>query len=117
MNAGTTTPQPTSSNGRGQTAPLQGADANLMIEVQHVSKRFGTHEVVRDLNFGIQQGEIFGFIGPSGSGKTTTIRLLTGVYAPSEGQVKLWACSPTTPRVRCRNASAICRSFSSSTQT
>jgi ABC-2 type transport system ATP-binding protein len=65
-----------------------------MIQVRGVSKRFGNGLVVRDLNFDVLQGEIFGFIGPSGSGKTTTIRLLTGVYEPSTGSVKVMGIAP-----------------------
>ena len=43
--------------------------------------------MVQDVSFDVPRSSIFGFIGPSGSGKTTTIRLLTGVYTPTEGQV------------------------------
>jgi ABC-2 type transport system ATP-binding protein len=52
---------------------------------------------VSDLNFEVQQGEIFGFIGPSGSGKTTTIRLLTGVYTPTSGDVRVMGAVPSHP--------------------
>ncbi len=75
-------------------------NARPMIEVRGVSKRFGNGLVVRDLNFDVLQGEIFGFIGPSGSGKTTTIRLLTGAYEPSEGQVSVMGASPSHPSRR-----------------
>jgi ABC-2 type transport system ATP-binding protein len=68
-----------------------------MIEVNNVSKVLGSKTVVRDLTFSVQQGEIFGFIGPSGSGKTTTVRLLTGVYHPTEGQVLVMGIPPTHP--------------------
>lgn len=73
------------------------ASAPPMIEVRDVTKRFGSSVVVRDLNFDVQQGEIFGFIGPSGSGKTTTIRLLTGVYEPTEGSVAVMGVAPSHP--------------------
>ena len=43
------------------------------------------------------QGEIFGFIGPSGSGKTSTIRLLTGVYGPNEGRIRVMGIAPDHP--------------------
>jgi ABC-2 type transport system ATP-binding protein len=71
-----------------------------MIQVRGVTKRFNDHAVVRDLNFDVMQGEIFGFIGPSGSGKTTTIRLLTGVYEPTEGQVRVMGVPPDHPSRR-----------------
>lgn len=68
-----------------------------MIEVRNVTKTFGNDTVVRDLDFDVRQGEIFGFIGPSGSGKTTTIRLLTGVYEPSQGDVRVMGVPPSHP--------------------
>jgi ABC-2 type transport system ATP-binding protein len=66
-----------------------------MIEVKNVTKRYGEKAVVDNLNFEVNEGEIFGFIGPSGSGKTTTIRLLTGVIRPTEGQVRLMGEDPS----------------------
>jgi ABC-2 type transport system ATP-binding protein len=50
---------------------------------------------VDDLNFEIPKGSIFGFIGPSGSGKTTTIRLLTGIYKPTTGEVQVLGRKPS----------------------
>jgi len=61
-----------------------------MIELKHVSKTFGEYKGIEDLNFQIQPGEIFGFIGPSGSGKTTTVRLMTGIYQPTSGEVNVF---------------------------
>ena len=68
-----------------------------MIDVRNVSKVLGGNTAVADLNFQVQQGEIFGFIGPSGSGKTTTIRLLTGVYTPSTGDLTVMGARPSHP--------------------
>jgi ABC-2 type transport system ATP-binding protein len=68
-----------------------------MIQVDHVTKRIGDKTLVHDLTFDVRQGEIFGFIGPSGSGKTSTIRLLTGVYSPTEGTVRVMGVPPTHP--------------------
>lgn len=67
-----------------------------------LSKEIGDQSIVRDINLNIPRGLIFGFIGPSGCGKTTTIRLLTGVYQPSEGEVHVIGKRPTrfTPRDR-----------------
>ena len=70
------------------------------IEVRNVSKVLGGNTVVHDLDFEVQQGEIFGFIGPSGSGKTTTIRLLTGVYTPTTGDVSVMGVAPSHPSRR-----------------
>jgi len=67
-----------------------------------LSKEIGDQSIVRDINLNIPRGLIFGFIGPSGCGKTTTIRLLTGVYRPSDGEVRVIGKHPTnfTPRDR-----------------
>jgi ABC-2 type transport system ATP-binding protein len=80
--------------------PIPPDNAPPMIQVRGVSKLFNNQPVVRDLNFEVQRGEIFGFIGPSGSGKTTTIRLLTGVYQPSEGEVRVMGAIPGHPSRR-----------------
>jgi ABC-2 type transport system ATP-binding protein len=60
-------------------------DSAVTVETRHLSRRFGDLVAVRDLNLTIAQGEIFGLLGPNGSGKTTTIRMLCGLLAPSEG--------------------------------
>ena len=59
-----------------------------------LTKRFGDRTAVEDLTFDIPRGVIFGFIGPSGSGKTTTIRLLTGIYKSTSGEVQVMGRSP-----------------------
>ncbi len=74
--------------------PESSACADHAICASGLSKQFGGDYVVRDLNFHIPYGAIFGFIGPSGSGKTTTIRLLTGTYSPSEGEVLVLGSHP-----------------------
>src|SRR5512143_371187 len=68
-----------------QLEPVQVTDS--VISVQHLTKKFGDETAVQDVSFDVSRASIFGFIGPSGSGKTTTIRLLTGVYTPTDGQV------------------------------
>jgi ABC-2 type transport system ATP-binding protein len=57
-----------------------------VIEVQHVSKRYGGVTAVDDVSFRVERGEILGFLGPNGAGKTTTMRILTGYMPPSEGR-------------------------------
>ena len=57
-----------------------------MIEVQHLTKRFGRVTAVDDLNFRVERGEILGFLGPNGAGKTTTMRILTGYMPATEGK-------------------------------
>ncbi len=60
-----------------------------MIQFDHVVKQYGKSSVraVDDLSLKVEKGKLFGFIGPNGAGKTTSIRLLTGILQPTEGQV------------------------------
>jgi ABC-2 type transport system ATP-binding protein len=60
-----------------------------------LTKKFGNQVAVEDLSFEIPPGSIFGFIGPSGCGKTTTVRLLTGIYRPTAGEVQVLGHSPS----------------------
>ena len=60
-----------------------------MIEVSHLSKRYGQVDAIKDLNFSVQKGEIVGFLGPNGAGKTTTMKIITGFMAPTAGAVKV----------------------------
>jgi ABC-2 type transport system ATP-binding protein len=57
-----------------------------VIEVQHLTKRYGKVTAVDDLSFTVERGEILGFLGPNGAGKTTTMRVLTGYMPPSDGK-------------------------------
>ncbi len=57
------------------------------IEAKEVSKRFGNHVALAELSLEVGQGEIFGIIGPNGAGKTTFLRILTGYWLPSSGDV------------------------------
>ena len=57
-----------------------------MIEVQHLTKRYGPFTAVEDVSFSVPKGEILGFLGPNGAGKTTTMRVLTGYMPPTEGK-------------------------------
>jgi len=59
------------------------------VEVETLTKRYGSARGVEDLSFGIEQGEIFGYLGPNGSGKTTTIRCLMGLLRPTRGECRL----------------------------
>ncbi len=57
-----------------------------MIEVQHLTKRYGRVTAVDDISFRVERGEILGFLGPNGAGKTTTMRVLTGYMPATEGK-------------------------------
>ena len=58
-----------------------------MIEVEHLTKRYGPVTAVQDVSFQVHKGEILGFLGPNGAGKTTTMRVLTGYMPATEGRV------------------------------
>lgn len=60
-----------------------------MIEVSHLTKRYGNHTAVSDLSFTIEKGQIYGFLGPNGAGKSTTMNIMTGCLAASAGEVKI----------------------------
>jgi ABC-2 type transport system ATP-binding protein len=60
--------------------------SGAVIEVQHLTKRYGPVTAVDDVSFKAERGEILGFLGPNGAGKTTTMRILTGYMPPSEGK-------------------------------
>ncbi len=57
-----------------------------MIEVEHLTKRYGTVTAVDDVSFRVNKGEILGFLGPNGAGKTTTMRVLTGYMPATDGR-------------------------------
>ena len=59
------------------------------VEVSHISKSFGNLEAVRDVNFEVKAGEIFGLLGPNGAVKTTTIRVMLDIYKPERGSVSI----------------------------
>ena len=60
-----------------------------MIHLRHVSKIYGSmgRKAVDDLNWDVEDGKITGFIGPNGAGKTTTLKMITGILAPTEGEI------------------------------
>ncbi|MDQ7805601.1 ABC transporter ATP-binding protein [Amycolatopsis sp. A133] len=61
---------------------------NTMLEIDNVTMRFGGVTALREVNISINEGEIFALIGPNGAGKTTVFNVITGVYQPTEGQVR-----------------------------
>ena len=63
--------------------------ANTVLSMEGVDLAFKTKQVLRDLSFAVDKGEVFGFLGPSGSGKTTTIKLLTRQLVKDRGSIVL----------------------------
>ncbi|MCV6999901.1 ABC transporter ATP-binding protein [Mycolicibacterium alvei] len=60
-----------------------------VIEIDHVTKRFGDYIAVSEADFSIASGEFFSMLGPSGCGKTTTLRMIAGFESPTEGAIRL----------------------------
>jgi ABC-2 type transport system ATP-binding protein len=60
-----------------------------VIELTHVTKRYGTKPAVDDLSLAVAPGELFAFLGPNGAGKTTTIKMLCGLLFPTSGTVRV----------------------------
>ncbi|MCL2381849.1 MAG: ATP-binding cassette domain-containing protein [Treponema sp.] len=60
-----------------------------MIEVERLTKSYGSFEAVKDVSFSVGRAEVLGFLGPNGAGKTTIIKTLTGCHFPSSGQVTI----------------------------
>ncbi|EKO3964677.1 ABC transporter ATP-binding protein [Vibrio fluvialis] len=63
--------------------------SNLAIHAQNVMKKFGDFTAIEGINLSVPKGSIYGFLGPNGCGKSTTIRVLTGLLSPTEGQVNV----------------------------
>ncbi len=59
------------------------------ISTEHLSRRFGDLVAVDDMNLRVTAGQFFGFLGPNGAGKSTTIKMLTGLLAPSSGRMEI----------------------------
>jgi len=60
-----------------------------MIELNHLTKKFGNYSAVNDVSLNIPRGEFFGFLGPNGAGKTTTIKMMTGLFTPTAGNIAI----------------------------
>jgi gliding motility-associated transport system ATP-binding protein len=60
-----------------------------MIEISHLSKRYGALTAVDDVSFDVRAGEVLGFLGPNGAGKSTTMKMITGFLAPTSGTVRV----------------------------
>jgi ABC-2 type transport system ATP-binding protein len=61
----------------------------VAISTEHLTRRFGQFVAVDDVNLQVAAGQFFGFLGPNGAGKSTTIKMLTGLLAPSAGRIQI----------------------------
>lgn len=64
--------------------------AENIVEVNHLTKKFGKFTAVDDISFSIKEGEIVGLLGPNGAGKTTTIRIMLTLIIPESGEIKIF---------------------------
>ena len=69
--------------------------ADIVLDAQGLTKRYGSFVAVDNLNLRIERGEIFGLLGPNGAGKTTTILMLLGLTEPTSGSVRVLGFDPT----------------------
>ena len=60
-----------------------------MIEVEHLTKRYGSHTAVEDISFTVEDGCIYGLLGPNGAGKSTTMNIITGYISATDGTVRI----------------------------
>jgi ABC-type multidrug transport system ATPase subunit len=60
--------------------------SQMVVETEHLSRRFGNLVAVRDVSLEVRRGEIYGVLGPNGAGKSTTIRMLCGILDPTGGR-------------------------------
>ena len=58
-----------------------------MIEVRHLTKKYGPNTAVDDISFTVEKGRIYGFLGPNGAGKSTTMNIICGCLAATDGEV------------------------------
>ena len=72
---------------------------DMILEIRHLSKSFGSHEVLRDIDFTVQRGDVISIIGASGSGKSTLLRCIDLLETPSSGEILYHGQSVTGPKV------------------
>ncbi|HEX2998701.1 MAG TPA: ATP-binding cassette domain-containing protein [Armatimonadota bacterium] len=73
-----------------------------MIQVEQLTKYYGEYAAIEDVSFGVEKGEILGFLGPNAAGKTTTMRILTGFLTPTSGSARVAGCDVVTQSVEAR---------------
>ena len=73
-----------------------------MIQLEKITKRYGSFDAVKDVSLHVKPGEVFGFLGPNGAGKTTTMRMLVGLIKPSSGRLFVDGINVVAEPIRAR---------------
>src|SRR6476469_367173 len=87
------------------------ADANIILDAKNVTIRFGGLTAVSEFSLTIRDQELVGLIGPNGAGKTTNFNMLTGVYKPTEGEIRVGGHSTTNMKPYQITARGVARTF------
>ncbi|MDF2814440.1 MAG: hypothetical protein K0Q81_640 [Paenibacillus sp.] len=80
---------------------------DILIELEKVKKSYRKQQVLHDVNYQVNQGDIIGLLGPNGAGKTTLVRLMNGVIRPDEGNIRIAGLSPDRDGEAIRRMSGI----------
>jgi ABC-type branched-subunit amino acid transport system ATPase component len=75
--------------------------AEVLVEVDSLTKRFGGEAAVDGVSFDLRAGTVTGFLGPNGAGKSTTMRMMVGLTTPSSGASRISAAAIGVPDARC----------------
>lgn len=86
-----------------------------MLEIRGLRKKYGNFQALDGLDLEIPKGELFGFVGPNGAGKTTTLKIVAGLLAPDEGEVRIDGVDAVRNNKALRKKSAMSRISSEST--
>jgi ABC-2 type transport system ATP-binding protein len=84
------------------------SDANVVLQIENLTKRFGSLVAVKNLSLEVREGEILGFLGPNGAGKTTTINMICGLIKPDGGKVYIHGRPVTNGDAHLRELVGMC---------
>src|SRR3990172_1615318 len=83
----------------GGPRPQEGSRMPAVIQTEQLTKSYGAHRGIVDVDLEVQQGEVFGFLGPNGAGKTTTLRTLLDLIRPTRGRAWVFDIETTVDPV------------------
>ena len=87
VEAQSSSPASSSTLRQAQDRPSSGRTGDFLLSAKNLSVRFGGVLAVNNVNFDVQQGEVFTLIGPNGAGKTTVFNLISRIYTPTSGEI------------------------------